>query len=260
MIKLIVSDMDGTLVPTGSSEMDPEFLLVLEEALQRNFLFCACSGREYKALKMMFPGFESQIYLSCQNGNVLFHKHKLIYHNPLDRTLAKNILQDILLQDECMCLISNDAGYYMIDYPGLEEKISGKNFPFEVTVVNSLDQVPGDINQLTLRKAGGASKYLAYFTSRWGDKLNVMLSSENCIDFCNNTKADAVGFLCETLSIMPEEVMAFGDNYNDLTMLEMVGSGYIMDNAPKDLLEKFPNHCSSVKNVIQSVFEKKETE
>ena len=80
-----------------------------------------------------------------------------------------------------------------------------------------------------------------------------MLSSVNCIDFCNMTKADSIQYLCELLNIMPEEVMAFGDNYNDITMLEMVGSAYIMENAPRELLSKIPNQCSSVKKVIQSV-------
>ncbi|MFR3727771.1 Cof-type HAD-IIB family hydrolase [Lacrimispora sp.] len=253
MIKLIVSDIDGTLVPTGSSKMDPEFIEVLKKVLNKNIMFCACSGREYKAMQIMFPEVESKIYLSCQNGNVIFQDGNIIYHKPLDRMVAAEILSDVISQDGCMCLISNNSGYYMIDRPGLAGELKEINFQFEVSLVQTLEQVPGDINQLTLLKMGKAGEYISYFTRRWSDKLHVMLSSVNCIDFCNMTKADSIQYLCELLNIMPEEVMAFGDNYNDITMLEMVGSAYIMENAPRELLSKIPNQCSSVKKVIQSV-------
>ena len=53
--------------------------------------------------------------------------------------------------------------------------------------------------------------------------------------------------------VKPEEVMAFGDNFNDLPMLEAAGCPYIMDNAAPELREKFPNHCRRVEDVLRTL-------
>ena len=59
--------------------------------------------------------------------------------------------------------------------------------------------------------------------------------------------------LCQALDVKPEEVMAFGDNFNDLPMLEAAGCPYIMDNAAPELREKFPNHCRRVEDVLRTL-------
>ena len=47
MIKLIASDIDGTLVPEGSHEISPEYFKVIEDLREIGIRFCACSGRQY---------------------------------------------------------------------------------------------------------------------------------------------------------------------------------------------------------------------
>lgn len=44
-------------------------------------------------------------------------------------------------------------------------------------------------------------------------------------------KGDALADLCKMLGVMPEEVMAFGDSDNDLSMLEFAGESYAVANA-----------------------------
>ena len=52
-------------------------------------------------------------------------------------------------------------------------------------------------------------------------------------------KAEAVKILCEHWKSDVRETIAFGDNYNDMEMLQAVGCGVAMGNAPKDIQEKF---------------------
>lgn len=49
------------------------------------------------------------------------------------------------------------------------------------------------------------------------------------------TKARAVGYLCQAMRIEPGDAVAFGDNYNDISMLEAVGLGIAMGNAPEEV-------------------------
>ncbi len=59
------------------------------------------------------------------------------------------------------------------------------------------------------------------------------------------TKAHAVEVLCDYYHCPMDQAIAFGDNYNDLSMLEAVGHPYLMANAPQALLEKLPTHTLS---------------
>ena len=58
------------------------------------------------------------------------------------------------------------------------------------------------------------------------------------------TKAWGVRQACAHYGIPLEEAAAFGDNYNDMEMLQAVGQGFLMGNAPKELLERFPHHTA----------------
>ena len=51
--------------------------------------------------------------------------------------------------------------------------------------------------------------------------------------------------LCDLWGVDPADAIAFGDNYNDVPMLEAVGQGYLMANAPAELLDRLPLHTAS---------------
>ena len=52
------------------------------------------------------------------------------------------------------------------------------------------------------------------------------------------SKGSAIGRLAKTLGVQREEIMAIGDNYNDVEMLKYVGQPVLMGNAPPELLQR----------------------
>ena len=58
--------------------------------------------------------------------------------------------------------------------------------------------------------------------------------------------------ICKTLDIDRADVMAFGDNYNDVSMLDIVGVPYIMDNAAAPLREKVPEPHTSPGDMLRA--------
>lgn len=54
-------------------------------------------------------------------------------------------------------------------------------------------------------------------------------------------KGKSAKTLADYLDISLADSIAFGDNYNDLNLLEIVGKGFVMANAPKDLQERIGN-------------------
>ena len=71
-------------------------------------------------------------------------------------------------------------------------------------------------------------------------------------------KGTAMEALLEHLKIMPEECMAFGDNYNDLEMLGMVGESYAMSQG-KDAVKKICKYqADTVGQVLETFLNTKE--
>ena len=66
-------------------------------------------------------------------------------------------------------------------------------------------------------------------------------------------KGTAVQALSARLGLGPEQVMAFGDNYNDLPMLEAVGHPILMEGALAELLSRFSNRCSRAEHILASL-------
>ena len=82
------------------------------------------------------------------------------------------------------------------------------------------------------------------------EKANVILLSHGHWDHITDIKA-----LMEKLSLAPDEVVAFGDQFNDVTMLDAVGHPYLMENASQQLKTRGYRLCSKVLPVLRSIVE-----
>ena len=54
MIRLIASDIDGTLLHNGAAEIDPVIFEEIHRLKQKGILFCPASGRQYHSLRRLF--------------------------------------------------------------------------------------------------------------------------------------------------------------------------------------------------------------
>ena len=97
MIKLIASDMDGTLLRDDKSYSE-EFQDVYEEMKKRNMKFMVASGNQYDLLLSKFDESirDDLIYL-CENGTKVVYQGETLYTNFLDRKDYLEILEIIKL-------------------------------------------------------------------------------------------------------------------------------------------------------------------
>jgi Cof subfamily protein (haloacid dehalogenase superfamily) len=75
--------------------------------------------------------------------------------------------------------------------------------------------------------------------NEFADSLSIMRSKPYFLEFLEAgvTKGSSLNALIKTLGIKREEVIAIGDSYNDLAMIEFAGLGVAMGNAPDDIKE-----------------------
>ena len=62
MIKLVASDVDGTLLPEGSSDMNPELYDVIRRLKEKGIVFAAASGRQMNSVRRVFRPVLDDVY------------------------------------------------------------------------------------------------------------------------------------------------------------------------------------------------------
>ena len=94
MIKMVCSDLDGTLLQYGKKLIEGEIFDEIRALHDRGILFCPASGRQYTSLRKLFaPVADDCIYL-CENGAVVYRGGKVIAKTPMPRALAEEIAWD----------------------------------------------------------------------------------------------------------------------------------------------------------------------
>ena len=68
MIKLVASDIDGTLLPEGTAQINPEIFEVIRKLKEKDILFAAASGRHYTSMSKLFAPVEHDMIFITENG------------------------------------------------------------------------------------------------------------------------------------------------------------------------------------------------
>jgi Cof subfamily protein (haloacid dehalogenase superfamily) len=76
-----------------------------------------------------------------------------------------------------------------------------------------------------------------HLRSIYDGQLNIYPSKPTYLEVMDKrgSKSNAVKFVSERLKLDPSEIIAMGDNYNDIEMIKFAGMGVAMGNAPDDI-------------------------
>ena len=171
----------------------------------------------------------------------------------MDRALAMELCHDILDIPGCEIQISGEDRSYLC--PKGEEIVTlmrdkvGNN----VTFVSSPEEVPEPIVKLAAYYSPGAGAIEPILAPKWSRHFRTAISGDEWLDFNSTDKGSGLRRLCEALDIPLCDVVAFGDSFNDASMLEAAGTGYIMSTASPELLARFPHHCPNVADVLREI-------
>lgn len=254
-IKMICSDLDGTLLQYGRKTLEPEVFTLIEQLADRGILFCPASGRQYTSQKKLFAPVTDRCAFLCENGGVLYKEDVCIGKTPMPRALAEEIARDLWErsdgQGEVM-LSGQNCAYLMERGLGMLDRI--RFIGNQYKIIRNPSDVPEEIVKVSVYLHEGVEKYADRFVPRW-QEANCAVAGPYWIDTTLANKGTGVQKLCEVLGVAPEEVLAFGDNYNDTAMLDLVGTPYIMDSAAAPLRERYPRHTPRPENVMRALLD-----
>ncbi len=233
MIKLIASDIDGTLLLDGRRELSAEIIEQIEMLYEKGILFVAASGRQMPNLERLFAPVKDKIAYIAENGALVVYQKEVIAKIPMERSVGKAILEDIRQKKDCEILLSGENTSYL--EPKTEEYEKHMKFFVKnnVTVVDNILDVQEDYLKISVYEKNGVRDCEAYFKEKWGGLVTVVTSGYAWLDMIapNVNKGNALLLLMERLGISKGQTAAFGDNYNDIEMLKTAGYGYAVNSA-----------------------------
>ena len=243
MSKIIFSDLDGTLLSDDKS-ISQKNRQAIQDLLDEGHYFVICTGRPVASGREVAKELgltSSGCYMVCFNGAV-------VYDCAADQVLKRNSVPFnymVHIFEE-----AQKAGIYVqtynetdvialshtkeLDYYVEHSKMSYK-------VVNNLyDAMDMEPQKVLLVELEDKQRLLDFKNKLepWSkDKLNAFFSCEEYLEFCPKgiDKGAGVTYLSEFLNIPLSDVIAVGDERNDIPMLEKAGLGIAMKNAQEDV-------------------------
>lgn len=256
MIKLIASDLDGTLLLNGSQQLSPRAVPLVRALASRGILFVAASGRQYPNLLRLFGEAAADMAFICENGAFVTCRGQVIEKNGMEREGACLLAGDILKRPGCEVLISGERTSYLIPKsPAFLSHMQNvvKN---DVRTISSLAEIPEEIIKISAYEEKGINGGSAsYFMAGWQDVFKCTVSGFQWMDFVHKSvnKGAALKTLLDSQNISEQEAIAFGDNFNDLEMLSLVKYGYVMEHAVPEIRQRYTLFTPCVEDTLEKL-------
>ena len=243
-IKIIFSDIDGTLLPFAGKDLKPTAALI-RELLEAGYFFIPCTGRGTGNIPPEIKNIPGLSYAVTANGALVtdLRSGQAVWKRMVPRDLARKLTLFLRNYNGNAYLYRN--GEHHLDVALGEWPYNHENKSLEVwrnTVVQcDFLELLNEPESAFLDKMGFASndpkqfeRILADIPSEsYYDELLVTTSADWNIEInaAGASKGDAALWLTKELGLKPENMLCAGDNINDLSMLKAGGISLAPENA-----------------------------
>mgnify|MGYP003598867509 CR=1 FL=1 len=268
MIKLFISDLDGTLIykPKQGIEPNEENIKAVKNLRDNNIEFAVATGRFDKHILDIEKYVDSRNYRIGMNGGTIYDKeNNLIWENTFDfndiKTLKENIENDYIKKINFMVLLTTN-GERFIKYSGPLKRMTcfryEKKFNALVYPENILSELKEKDTKIlkAMVNTRKAKKYSIEkdLKEKFSD-FEVTISGPHSIEIGpkGNTKGEAIKKIMRKENLTRNEVAFIGDSYNDLSAFEVCGHSFAMSHADGEIKSRARYVTKSVAEAVKEV-------
>ena len=241
-IKLIATDMDGTLLdPKGQVDL-PRLEKILDQLEERGIRFVIATGNEIHRVKQLLGHLTERVVLIVANGARIFEGNQLLQAQTWDDDMVNRALE-FFKGRECQdqfVVTSMNGGFVKEGtvFTQLENFMTPEMIELFYQRMNFVEKLEshlfGGVLKMSLVVGEERSdSVLEEINHLFNGYVQAVSSGYGCIDILQSGIHKAWGLqeLLKRWDIKAEEIMAFGDSENDVEMLQLAGIAYAMENA-----------------------------
>ena len=219
MIKLIASDVDGSLVSDGGGKLD------------KGIHFAVASGRQWVSIENVFEEVKDKIFYISDNGAYIGVNGRSLFVNEMDDKISKELILDLRKNKDLIAVVADESSYYIEENNEfLIDWIRG-GYRGRIELVDDLTKVENiiKISAYSENVYGKADDII----EKYSDKLLVNYAGEMWLDCTAKevSKGNALKKLQEAFDIKENETMVFGDQANDVEMFKAAYYSFAVENA-----------------------------
>ena len=259
-IRLIVTDMDGTLL-NSRHEVSDRFFKLYEAISEKGVLFAAASGRQYNSIVSKLQPIRDHIYVIAENGGLAKHGQREIVSTPLYPATKNKVLDSLGKGREIHPVLCARNNAYVTGHSSDFLQIL-KEYYTEFEVIDDLYRFDQEVMKIAAYHFESSERHIYPLVSDHRDELMIKISGKHWVDIShpNAHKGHALGIIQNELGIGPDQTMVFGDYNNDLEMLALSEYSFAMANAHPNVVNaaKFStlsNDQGGVEHVLERVLE-----
>ncbi|WP_145407445.1 Cof-type HAD-IIB family hydrolase [Paenibacillus xylanexedens] len=258
-MKLFATDLDGTLL-NRDSQISPENAAAIHRAQQEGLRVTIATGRVYSdVVNISLEGGIKTPVIGSNGATIHDENGQRLFHLPLERETAASVMQ--WLEDhDCYYEASTQQGIYapinshnaMLaemdrilgaspseDVARLIRAVKKHYDKKDYHRVSSHQEIPAEAHIYNIMAFSMNPDQLRegrqYFAAR--SDVAMVVSSEHNFEMQHPdvSKGNALSKLAAHLNIAMEDTVSIGDNFNDVSMLQMAGLGIAMGNAEPEI-------------------------
>ncbi len=269
MFKLIISDMDGTLL-NDQKQVSEYTKKAIHKLESHGAKFTLATGRIYPAAKSYAQELGIVTPLICCNGAVIVDPvtDEVLYGRPLSKEVGLKVIE--------ICE-AYGVYYHLYDKNTIYSNRMEKSIAYYAEFTKSLPESCQIRTEIIESASEVFDKTEIYKIGAYYDNSERAMDMRKALEKIPGTsgfksletmfdvlmkdtnKGTALKHLCSLLGVEINEVVAFGDNENDLEMLQTAGYGIAMGNA-EDFVKEVADHVADtneadgVRQAIESLF------
>ncbi|WP_176270061.1 Cof-type HAD-IIB family hydrolase [Anaerococcus faecalis] len=242
-IKLIAFDLDGTLLD-GNRELSKENINSIKKLSDRGFQIVICTGRPYQGFKRFLVDLD----LIGKNNYSITNTGSIIKPNVESEYIKLNALT-VEDYSKLINLTKPFKDLQVAFYT--DSKLYNDNIIYNEAFIHDqkiLKMESGKLKEYNnepicriniMGKKEEIDRFENYNYQRLSKEYKLMRNETFSLEILNKNSGKGQGLvtLCKYLKLKRENVMAFGDNINDIEMLDFAGVSVAMGNA-KEILKR----------------------
>ena len=241
-IKIVATDMDGTLLdPRGQLDL-PRLEKILDKLDQRGVRFVIATGNEVHRMRQLLGHLAERVVLVVANGARIFENNELLQAQTWDDAMVDRAL-DHFKGRECQdqFVVTGMNGGFVKEgtvFTELDKFMTPEMIEKLYQRMNFVDEFDSSLfgGVLKMSMVVGEERLdsvLQEVNDLFDGRVRAVSSGYGCIDILQDGIHKAWGLveLLKRWNLKPEQIMAFGDSENDIEMLELAGISYAMENA-----------------------------
>ncbi|CZR06217.1 HAD-IIB family hydrolase [Trichococcus ilyis] len=234
MIKLILTDMDGTFLNSQGDFNRELFKQVKQLMTEKGVVFAPCTGKQSERVEEIFGEDAADFWILGDSASRIKRNGAVVYESLLANRTGRAILRELeeMQLGHTLIACTKEAAMIKNDLSPEESAAVRRSYK-KVVAVDDFGAIEADFIKITVRDMQERCVGTAEKLSAFRDRAHIVASEKAWLDITDLGvhKGSTIARLQELLQITPEETMVFGDGMNDVEMMKSGRYSFAVRNA-----------------------------